>query len=168
MKKKRKFEYTKNDFEKDIMSRIKTDFLKKFQRLDEEFLVDRGKQLKAAIEPLLDTLSLDFDRRELRKAMTAPAVIIYRKTQPHPQPVCFIFVEFHFKRALLTMADNSSRILKKLFPSALAVYVALDKNPEKIRKKEFRNLDTATHSVDFEDCWLKLHEFLAENVFSIE
>ena len=167
-KKQKKIEYTKNDFEKDIVGRIKSDFLKKIQILDERFLVDRGKQLKAAVEPLLDTLSLDFDRRELKRAIGVPAVVVYRKGQPHPRPVCFIFAEFHFKRALITAADKAAMILKKLFPQSIAVYVALDKEPEKIKKKEFKNIDFMAYSSNFEDCWVKLHEFLAENIFSIE
>ncbi len=167
-RRRRKVEYTKNDFEKDLVSRIKSDFLKKFQVLDERYTVDRGRLLKAAIEPILDTLSLDFDRRELRRAIAMPAVIIYRKMQPHPRPVCFIFAEFHFKKALLTNANNASCLLKKLFPGAYAAYVALDRNPEGIRKKEFKNLDILVCGSGFEECWIKLHEFLSQNVFSSE
>lgn len=164
-KKSKKVEYTKNDFEKDIFARIKADFLKKVQMLDERYAVDRGRMLKAIIEPLLDTLSLDFNKKELKQAINMPAIIIYRKMQPHPRPVCFIFAEFHFKQALITNANNASKILKKLFPGALSIFVALDKNPEKLKKKEFKNMDILIHGIEFERCWIKMYEFLSENVF---
>ncbi|MEX0567827.1 MAG: hypothetical protein Q6363_001540 [Candidatus Njordarchaeota archaeon] len=167
-KKSKKPEYTKNDFEKDIVSRIKLDFLKKIQILDERYAVDRGKILKAMIESLLDTLSLDFNKKELKHAMNTPAIIIYRKTQPHPHPICFIFAEFHFKRALITNANNASKILKKLFLGALSIFVALDKNPENIKKKEFKDIDLLVHGSEFEQCWVKIYEFLSENVFVIK
>jgi len=157
--------YTKNDFEKDILARIKSDFLKKFQKLDELYLVDRGKQLKAAVEPLIETLSLDFNKKDLRRAIGAPAIIIYRKMQPHPHPVCFIFAEFHFKRAIITNAENASKILKKMFPNSCSVYIALDRNPEKLKRKEFKNLDLLVCSVSFEECWIELYNFLSENIF---
>ncbi len=166
-KKSKKTEYTKNDFEKDIMSRIKREFLKEYQELDERFDIDRGKMLRAVIEPLLDTLSLDFDRRKIKRAMEMPAIIIYRKTQPNPQPVCFVYAEFHFKQALITNADNATKLLKSLFPKAVAVYAALDKEPEKIKKSKFKHLDELIYGSDFEECWTKLRSFLAESVFGI-
>ncbi len=166
-KKPKKTEYTKNAFEKDIVSRIKREFLKEYQELDEKFDIDRGKMLRAVIEPLLDTLSLDFDRKKIRRAMEMPAIIIYRKAQPNPRPVCFIYAEFHFKQALITNAENASKLLKSLFPKALAAYVALDKEPEKIKKSKLKYLDELIHGPNFEECWSKLREFLATNVFGI-
>lgn len=166
-KKPKKTEYTKNDFEKDIMARIKQDFLKQYQELDEKYDVDRGKMLKAVIEPLLDTLSLDFDRKSLKKAIEAPAIIIYRKMQPNPRPIAFIFAEFHFKQALINNADKAMKILKKLFPNSLGIYVALDKNPEKVKKKP-KELDMMIYGSSFDDCWSKLYEYLGKEVFGIQ
>ncbi|MEM2833185.1 MAG: hypothetical protein QXE21_01775 [Candidatus Korarchaeota archaeon] len=167
-KKSKHVEYTKNDFEKDLVQLIKRDFLKKYQELDERFDVDRGKLLKAAIEPLLDTLDLELNRGEIRRASEMPAIILYRKAQPNPKPVCFIYAEFHFKQALIMNAENASRVLKNLFPGALAVFVALDKEPEKIKESKLKSLDKLISGSNLEECWTQLYEFLASNVFGLQ
>lgn len=167
-KKSKHIEYTKNDFEKDLVQLVKRDFLKKYQELDERFDIDRGKLLKAAIEPLLDTLGLELDRGDIKRAAETPAIVIYRKAQPHPRPVCFIYAEFHFKQALIMNAENASKILKNLFPGTLAVFVALDKEPEKIKESKLRNLDKLVSGSSLEECWSQLYDFLAEQVFGLQ
>ncbi len=160
-KKKKVRESIRKDLEKEIMYGFKEEFLQQDLNLAARFKVDRGKLIKSWIESgLLDITSVK--RQDLKKVVERIGVVIYERSSPRDKPYVIFFTDVIGKRSAIDDANESASILKKLFPGIKAVFVAIDKEPEPIRRSRFKHLDEIIVDTTLEAVWDKTYEFLKE------
>ena len=163
--KKKIRESIRKDLEKEIMYGFKEEFLQQYLDLNAKFKVDRGKLLRAWIEGgMLDTT--DIRRPLLKKALERVGVVIYQRASPREKPYVIFFVDIIAKKSAAFDANESAGIFKKLFPGVKAVFVAMDKEPEKLKKSQFKHLDDIIVGTTLEEIWEKTYKFLKETFLS--
>ncbi len=162
-KKKPKKESIRNDVEKEIMYGFKEEFLKRDVKLETTYKVDRGKLIRSWIEGGLLDIS-GFKKRDLKKAVDAIGVVIYRRAYPHEKPLIIFFVGLLAKRSVADDANEYAGIFKKLFPGLTTAFVALDPEPEKLPKGRYKNLDEIIVGKSLEEIWNKAKEFISETL----
>ncbi len=160
-KKKKVRESVRKDLEKEIMYGFKEEFLQQNLDLAAKYKVDRGKLIRSWIESgFLHTTDIRKDL--LRKALDRIGVVIYERSSPRDKPYVIFFVDIIAKRSAANDANEAAEIFKKLFPTTKAVFVAMDKEPEELKKSRFRHLDEIIVGKTLEEVWDKVYEFLKE------
>jgi len=162
MKTKKKIrESVRKDLEKEIMYGFKEEFLQQDLKLASQYKVDRGKLLRSWVEGgLLDITNIR--RNLLRKAIEKVGVVIYRRASPREKPHIIFFVDIIAKRSAANDANEAATIFKSLFPGVKAVFVAMDKEPEPLKKSQFKHLDEIITGTSLEEVWDKVYEYLKE------
>jgi len=164
--KKKVRESIRKDLEKELMYGFKEEFLQRSQELNARYKVDRGKLIRSWIESGLLDLT-DVKRNLLRKIIERIGVVIYERASPREKPFIVFFVDAVAKIAAIHDANEAAEIIKKLFPHTKAVFVAMDKEPEPIKKSKFKHLDEIIIGASIEEIWDKAYELLKE-LFPIE
>ncbi len=162
--KKKPKESLRNDLEKEIMYGFKEEFLQQDVKLAGMYKVDRGKLITSWIEGgFLDTS--DIKRPLLKHALSKIGVVIYRRSSPRDKPYIIFLVDTIAKRAAADSANEAAQIFKHLFPNTKAVFVAIDKKPDKLKPARFKYLDEIIIGKNLEEAWNKVFEFLKETFY---
>ncbi len=159
--KKRPKESLRNDLEKEIMYGFKEEFLQQDVKLAGLYKVDRGKLITSWIEGgFLDTS--DIKRPLLKRALSRIGVVIYRRASPREKPYIIFLVDTAAKRAAADSANEAAGIFKHLFPGTKTVFVAIDKEPEKLKPSRFKFLDKIIIGRDLEEAWNGVYDYLKQ------
>lgn len=157
--KKKPKESLRNDLEKEIMYGFKEEFLQRDVKLSGIYKVDRGKLITSWIEGgFLDTS--DIKRPLLKRALSKIGVVIYRRASPREKPYIIFLVDTVAKRAAADSANEAAQIFKHLFPNTKIVFIAIDKEPDKLKPSRFKYLDEIIIGKDLEEAWNKVYDYL--------